>query len=80
MKELMPYEEINHPLNWNKEINELETFFNSTELTTNKIILNQSTIIIDVSKFVTSHLAIVKANNGKRKFLPCLIQIVFYPP
>ncbi len=56
--------------NWNTEILELETFFNSTTLPVHTVKLDVCSTIIDVYLFVSSHVAIVKANNGNKTFLP----------
>lgn len=63
---------IEQPENWNNEIEILEDFFK--EVTTEKqpIQLNASSKIIDLPIFVKNHLAIVKANNGNKTFLPYL--------
>lgn len=55
---------------WDQDLKELERFFNAVPLPTPPVKLNQCTKIIDISKFIESHLAIVKANNGKRVYLP----------
>ena len=60
------------PQNWNNQINELETYFSETQLPTEPIKLNQCSMILNVSLFIESHFATVKANNGKRNFLPYL--------
>ena len=58
------------PENWSNEITEFETFFAGIELPTQPIKLNPYGTIINCSLFIESHLATVKANNGKRIFLP----------
>jgi len=68
---------IGHPIkekpqNWSNDIAELENYFASIELPTQPIKLNRWSIITDCSLFIESHLATVKANNGKRTFLPYL--------
>lgn len=60
------------PENWVQDISELEHFFTIVKLPAPLVKLNQVETIIDVSKFIKSHLAIVKANNGKRIYLPYL--------
>lgn len=60
------------PENWNIEIEVLEDFFKELATENQPIQLNASSKIIDVSIFVKNHLATVKANNGKKKFLPYL--------
>lgn len=60
------------PQDWINTISELETYFASIELPTQPIRLNQCSVITDCSQFIKSHIATVKANNGKRTFLPYL--------
>ena len=48
---------------------ELELFFNNTELP-NEIVLNQSTIIKDVPKFIKSHFEVLKNNSGNKAYMP----------
>ncbi len=64
--------ETPEPEDWNDEILELESYFKSVVLPIQSIKLNQCTTILDVSKFIESHLANVKTNNGKQKFVPYL--------
>jgi hypothetical protein len=60
------------PENWEQDITELENYFASIELPTQPIRLNENSTITNCSKFIQSHFACVKANNGKRTFLPYL--------
>ena len=60
------------PQDWINTISELESYFASIELPTQPIRLNQCSVITDCSQFIKSHIATVKANNGKRTFLPNL--------
>ena len=60
------------PQDWSPIISELESYFASIELPTQPIRLNQCSVITDCSQFIKSHIATVKANNGKRTFLPYL--------
>ena len=60
------------PQNWSNDIAELENYFASIELPTQPIKLNRWSIITNCTLFIESHLAIVKAKNGKRTFLPYL--------
>lgn len=53
------------------KIADLETFFATATLPPT-IKLNEWSTIIDLPKFVESHMAIVKANPGKKWFLPYL--------
>lgn len=57
---------------WEQEIIQLEIFFQTAILPTDPIKLNQYSTITNVSKFVDSHFARVKTNNGKRTFLSYL--------
>lgn len=58
--------------NWEQYINELELFFESNALPTPPVKLNPCSTITNVSLFIESHIATVKANNGKETFLPYL--------
>ena len=55
-----------------KQIQELENYFARIELSTQPIKLNPYSTIAECSLFIESHFATVKANNGKRTFLPYL--------
>ena len=59
-------------INWNEQIEELESFFNNIKLPKKEIKLNQCTTISNPNKFITSHLATVKANNANLIYLPYL--------
>jgi hypothetical protein len=65
-------EQIEQPVNWNIEISELENYFENIEFPTQPIQLNQCSTIIDCSLFVKNHLETIKANNGKKTYLPYL--------
>jgi len=60
------------PQNWSNDIAELENYFTSIKLPTHPVKLNQCSTITNCSLFIESHFATVKANNGKRTFLPYL--------
>ena len=60
------------PKNWSKDIAELESYFASIELRTQTVKLNKGSTITNVRLFIESHFAVVKANNGKRTFIPYL--------
>ena len=64
--------EQEQPENWEKEIQELETYFINTHHYLATIDLNQSTTITNVSKFVTTHLSTLKNYNGCYTFKPYL--------
>jgi hypothetical protein len=55
---------------WSLE--ELESFFSSTLLPEPPINLNQCTTILDLPKFISGHLAILRTYNGNPTFLPYL--------
>jgi hypothetical protein len=60
---------------WEKEITELENFFNSHPLPEQPIRLNSFSLIVDVSKFIESHLCVVKAKDGIEVYRPCLVRL-----
>lgn len=60
---------------WTTEIQELELFFGSVKLPETPIKLNEAETITDCHKFVDSHIATAKANNGKPAFQPYLDRI-----
>lgn len=70
--EVFKTERIEQPQNWSNDIAELENYFASIELPTQPVKLNRCSTITDCSLFIESHFATVKANNGKRSFLPYL--------
>ena len=75
--EVFKTKRIEHPIkeqpqSWSNDITELENYFASIELPTQPIKLNQCSTIIDCSLFIESHFISVKANDGKRRFLPYL--------
>lgn len=70
--EVFKTERIEQPQNWSNDIAELENYFTSIELPTQPVKLNRCSTITDCSLFIESHFATVKANNGKRTFLPYL--------
>lgn len=64
--------ELPKPENWEQDITELENYFAGIELTNYPVKLNPYSTITNCSLFIESHFATVKANNGKRTFLPYL--------
>lgn len=60
------------PQNWNKEIEELENYFDSVELPTEPIRIDPCGTINNIPYFIEGHFSAVKANNGKRVYLPYL--------
>ena len=81
--EVIRHKPIETVQSWSNDIAELENYFNSIELPTQPIKLNACITITDCSLFIESHFLTVKANNGKRTFLPYLNRLqelkqVFY--
>lgn len=64
--------QVIHLENWDSDIAELEEFFQNLRATRGDIVLDSCSRIIDFEKFVESHLAVLRTNNGNRKFLPFL--------
>lgn len=60
------------PESWEQDITELENYFAGIALPTQPVKLNRCSTITNCSLFIESHFATVKANNGKRTFLPYL--------
>jgi len=60
------------PESWEQDITELENYFTGITLPTQPVKLNQCSTITNCSLFIESHFATVKANKGKRTFLPYL--------
>ena len=60
------------PVSWSNEFAELENYFAGIEPPTQPVKLNNCSTITDCSLFIETHLATVKANNGKETFLPYL--------
>lgn len=60
------------PESWEQDITELENYFAGIALPTQPVKLNPYSTITNCSRFIESHFATVKANNGKRTFLPYL--------
>lgn len=55
-----------------QDITELENYFAGITIPTQPVKLNRCSTITNCSLFIESHFATVKANNGKRTFLPYL--------
>jgi hypothetical protein len=72
--EVKPFEQPEQPKpeSWEQDINELENYFAGIQLPTQPVKLNRCSTITDCSLFIESHFATVKANKGKRTFLPYL--------
>ena len=60
------------PKSWEQDITELENYFTGITLPTQPVKLNRCSTITNCSLFIERHFATVKANNGKRTFLPYL--------
>lgn len=79
VQELQPVEETHFsqpeapkPESWEQDITELEHYFETATLPAVPVKLNPYSTITNVALFIHSHFATVKANNGKRTFLPYL--------
>lgn len=57
---------------WEQDIIELEKYFAGVNLPTEPLRLNDCYTINDISKFIDTHLQIIKANNGKKTFISYL--------
>ena len=62
---------------WQKDIDELETYFAGIDLPTEPIRLTAGVTITDLPKFIDSHLKTLKANNGNPTFIAALKRIDF---
>jgi hypothetical protein len=60
---------------WEQDITELENYFKGIALPTQPIKLTKYSTITNCPLFIESHFATVKANNGKRTFLPYLYRL-----
>lgn len=60
------------PESWEQDITELENYFAGIALPTQPVKLKLYSTITNCSLLIESHFATVKANNGKRTFLPYL--------
>lgn len=76
--EVKPFEQpepvyyFSKPENWEQDITELENYFAEITLPTQPVKFKQGETITNISSFIENHFATVKANNGKRTFLPYL--------
>jgi len=75
--EVIKTERIEHPKkeqpqSWSNDIAELETYFANINLPDQPVILNQCSTITNTSLFIENHFAIIKANNGNKRYLPYL--------
>lgn len=60
------------PQSWDKDIEELESYFSSIEIPTQPVKLNNWSLIQNCPAFIEGHLTTIKANSGKQSFLPYL--------
>jgi hypothetical protein len=67
---------IQKPKSWEQDITELENYFSNIALPTQPVKLNRCSTITNCSLFIESHVATVKANNGKQTFLPYLNRLL----
>ena len=72
--EVLKIETIEQPklVDWSRDIAELESYFCDIVLPTHSIEIAPYSKIKDIALFIDSHLSTIKANNGKRTFLPYL--------
>jgi hypothetical protein len=72
-------EKLNKPVpipeDWGGQINELETFFKTTQYPAT-IQMNQSINILNVKGFIDSSLIVVKEQNGIKTFKPYLNRLI----
>lgn len=59
-------------VSWGQEIDKIEKYFNSIELPNKPINLNQCGLISDINLFISGHISILRANDGKQVFIPYL--------
>lgn len=59
-------------------LKQLEEFFKDREYSSEPIRLNQCSVINDRKKFVESHLAVLKANLGKKLVMPFYTRLVIF--
>jgi len=58
-----------HKKDWMEDIEQMEQYFKSIDLN-QTVQLEPFATITNLKKFIECHLSIVKAQNGKRTFLP----------
>lgn len=61
---------------WSTEIAEIETMVSSIQLPKENVKLSAAETVTDVDAFVSSHLSMVKANNGNPVFRPYLERLI----
>lgn len=57
---------------WEQDIIELENCFSEITIPAYPVQLNKATLLTNANIFISNHFAVVKANNGKKTFLPYL--------
>lgn len=62
---------------WSDEIAEMEQFFKVAKLPSEPIRLDSCSQITNIPLFIESHLSIVKAQNGNKRFTPYLDRLKF---
>lgn len=60
---------------WTRQINELEQFFQRTELPL-ALKLSEHEHIVHLSTFISSHISICRAYNGNEFYLPYLLRLM----
>ncbi len=63
---------LKKPESWEQDITKLQKYFESITAPAEPFGLNQYSEIKDVAKFIETHFATVKTNNGNKTFLPYL--------
>ncbi|NQU34425.1 MAG: hypothetical protein HQ521_14430 [Bacteroidetes bacterium] len=61
---------------WN--IEELESFFSKIEFKLKTIKLNSYTTVIDIEKFIESHLDVSKTHNGESRYKPYYDRLLLF--
>ena len=62
---------------WSDDIAEFERFFKVAKLPSEPIRLDSCSQITNIPLFIESHLSIVKAQNGNKRFTPYLDRLKF---
>lgn len=66
------FEGVPSPINWENEINQLESYFTALHIHTRPIPLSPCETIQNPANFIHSHIEILRGNNGNPTFLPYL--------
>lgn len=67
---------IEQPQNWKQDISELKTYFESIELPTQPVKMNQCSTVTNIPLFIESHFATLKTYNGNPYFRPHLNRLL----